>query len=409
MPYFEVTIRDARNAAITKTLSFDAASADIARQAATTPRWKPINTRQIANKPPGARTAKIRPLKGKPLVRFCKSVGSMIKNGVPLTDALYFYGDGETDPGLRVAIEGIRNRLKEGGEDPDAAFSASGRFDALFTGIVKAGSTGGVLGESFRAVAEHVQTQITLRGKLKKALLMPTIAIGVILMVFIGSQMKFVPQIEKTVKDTGVEPDPFSSFIFGLSHVVQFVGPILILLGIASILTLVFSKKVRSAVSRGLMKYWGLFRRMIYGFQQLLVVGTMDMLVSNKIGVESAVRAASGVVADEPLGRQLIEIATRYKSGATSLGDGLAKYTSMDKLVSHMVRAGEQTGTLEPQLKLLVATYKEQTDDAVEAFLTAASLVSVIVGAVLIGFTFIANMFPLIMLGPRLMESGLKH
>jgi type II secretory pathway component PulF len=97
---------------------------------------------------------------------------------------------------------------------------------------------------------------------------------------------------------------------------------------------------------------WRVAREMVMGLRQLMVVGTMGMIVRNGGSVLEALGCAGKVVGGTPLGSELGVVAEKYEQGFT-LAEAVRRFTSCDKAVSHMIGAGEKGGTLPEQLLLL--------------------------------------------------------
>ncbi len=405
MPFFEVTRRKIDDNTVTAALNYEAVSADVARQEATQKGWIVTNVRQLNAKPDSCRRVTVRYLKGKVLIRFCRSVGSMLNAKISMSDAIRFYAEGEEDHAVKSAFAVILEKIKTGTDVADA-FASSGRFDDMFVGLVRAGSAAGAVGDAFRSIAAHVETTQSFETRLRKALIMPTLAIVIVSGVFVFAQTTFLPQIAKTYADLKIEPDKFTAFALFVSRVTIVVWPFAAALVLAFVISLFFSGP-RNKLSGLMMRHWTLFRKMIMGFRQLLILGTLEMLIKNGIPVVEAVKAAARVVSGTPMKDELNDVARRYQTGSIKLGEGISKLTSCDRAVAHLIRAGEETATLESQLELLATMYKELAGDAVDTFVSVATFLATITACLLIGFTFAGSMLPMTLMGPKLMEAGM--
>ena len=405
MAYYEVTLRREDDVALSKVLHYEAPSGDVVRQSASKAQkgWVITSLSTVTERPDSLIKARVKKMGGKALVRMCRSMGSLLNAKIGMEDTLMFYCNGLEDKELREALSGIRERLKEG-VSADEAFAASGRFDAMLVGLIKAGSQSGMLGDSFRAVADRVQTTLNFQKKLKKALYTPCFVLLGIFNIFIFSQTTLTPQVENMMRDVGAKPDDFSALIFGLSHITKAVWPFAYLLLIAVGATLFFSAHIRELLITICIARWKVAREMVMGLRQLLILGTMGLIVRNGGSVIESLACAAKVVEGTAMERELKEVSGRYQQGF-ALSEGFRRFTSCDKPVAHMLGAGEKGGTLPEQLHLLAEMYEEQTADSMEIFVAVTSFITLFICCALIGFVFLGSILPTILMGPRMMNA----
>ena len=117
--------------------------------------------------------------------RFARTLGTMLKSGVPVLGAMAVVGDMMTNQIVAGWIERIADSVKRGGTIA-AAMTEHGRFPGLAIHMVRVGEETGRLEEMLLKVAETVEADV--RSDLKRVigLLEPTIILGMgILVAFI--------------------------------------------------------------------------------------------------------------------------------------------------------------------------------------------------------------------------------
>ena len=401
MPYYEVTLRDADSLT---TLNYEAPSGDVARQQAAraTPGKTVTSVRLLTERPGALLKANVKQVKNKDLIRMCRSMGSMLNARIGLEDTLAFYANGLEDDDLKEALLGIRDRLVNGSPAPEA-FANSGRFSEMFVGLVKAGTESATLGDAFRAIADMTSKTLEFRNRLKKALIVPTLVIFGVFNVFVASLTYQTPQLENMMNDMGAKPDPFSGFVFQLSHIVRAGWPFAYAVIAAVAATLFFSAKVREGLVSFIVSRWSVARHMVMGVRQLMILGTMNMVIKNGGSVADALSSASKVVAGTRIGEEIKLVAVKFASGLR-LEESFRRYSGCDKQVSHMIGAGEKAGTLAEQLGLLTEMYEEQTGDAMGIFVGASSFLTLLIATAMIGFVFLSSVLPTVLMGPKMLE-----
>src|ERR1700731_1066540 len=163
---------------------------------------------------------KATPFPRKQLIVLCNSVAAMLDAQIPLPRALEFYNARLTKEDLRLTLKSIAAAVDRG-DDNHKAFAATGRFDATFIGLVRAGTMASNLSAALRALARRLKTNAEFQTKLRKALLTPCGVLVFLWCLLIYSMTGLVPNVEKMLKDMRVEPDTFSAVGFGFSHFFQ--------------------------------------------------------------------------------------------------------------------------------------------------------------------------------------------
>src|SRR5881296_161021 len=99
--------------------------------------------------------------------RFARTLGTMLKSGVPVMGALAVVGDTMTNQAIGQAVERLGEGVKRGGTIA-AGMQAEGRFPALAVHMVRVGEETGRLEEMLLKVAETFENDV--RVELKRVL-----------------------------------------------------------------------------------------------------------------------------------------------------------------------------------------------------------------------------------------------
>jgi type IV pilus assembly protein PilC len=406
MPCFKVIQRSEKHPNREPRTKIIEASSDIlARAEAESMKgWVTTQVIPITGTPFNRTVAKVKFIKGRPLIEFCQTMASMLRAGIVPIDALGFYKEGLDDPVTLKTITGIVKRLRAGEQVP-SAFEKSGRFDDVFIGLVKAGYQTGQLDKALDAIASRTRTTMQFSAKLQKATLVPAICIGVSFLSFVLTEIFFIPIVEKQVNETGQQPDPFSAIVFWLSHALRSFWWVLVVLGVG--VAFVWGvKSMRERILQILMKRFRVLHNMIMGFRQLLFVSSMDMLTNNGIDVLGALETTLRVVRGMAMEGEFKAAYERHKKG-TPLAEALDNFTSCDRRISHLVRIGESSGTVETQFTFLRRLYEELTDSAMDKFAAISKFWMTTIALALIVFQFISVYWPILSAGLASIKSAL--
>jgi type II secretory pathway component PulF len=383
-----------------RTVKVVAPDSKSARQIAETEGWSAVQA--VAT----IETKKIRdtPFPRKPLIVMCKSLAAMLDAQIPLPKALEFYNAHLTREDLRLTLKSIAVAV-ERGDEVHKAFSATGRFDSTFIGLVRAGTMSSNLSGALRALARRMKINADFQSKIRKAILTPLCILAFLWLILIYSMTGLVPGVEKMLTDMHVEPDPFSGSIFIFSHFFTAVYVPTTIGIVVFALVLWRSLSFRTTIFTFLLNRWKLLRQIILGFRQLTFVGTFEMLLSNNVPISDALETCANTVKNTPLEKELMNVKKQMTLGL-NLGEAIRKYTTVDTQLSHMLEIGEKASNLTEQLRLLRDLYEEETEQRIEFFTGFVGVASKILTVSVIAMIYIGTYMPIILAGPKMMNSG---
>src|SRR3984893_8175601 len=344
------------------------------------------------------------PFPRKPLIVMCKSLASMLDAQIPLPKALDFYNAHLTREDLRLTLKSIAAAVDRG-DEVHKAFAATGRFDSTFIGLVRAGAMSSNLSGALRALARRMKINADFQSKISKALITPLAILAFLGLTLIYSMTGLVPNVEKMLLDMHCDPDPFSGAIFAFSHFYKIVYIPTTIGIIIFALACWRSMAFRTLIFTFLLKHWKLLRHIILGFRQLTFIGTFEMLLSNNVPISDALETCARTVKNTPLEKELLTEKSHMALGL-NLGAAIRKYTTVDTQLSHMLEIGEKASNLSEQLRLLRDLYEEETAQRIDFFTGFVGVASKILTVSVIGMIYIGTYMPIIMAGPKMMNSG---
>src|SRR5215472_601517 len=127
-------------------------------------------------------------VKAKNLAVFTRQFSVMIDAGLPLVQCLDILGNQEEDKNFAAVILQTRSDVESGASLADAMRKHPKTFDPLFTNMIAAGETGGILHTILKRLATYIEKAVKLAGQVKSAMIYPIaviciagIVVGVIL------------------------------------------------------------------------------------------------------------------------------------------------------------------------------------------------------------------------------------
>ncbi len=349
---------------------------------------------------------KIKPFSKKELVHLFRGVGSMLRAQINTSDALKYYSHGLPNKSMSEALDAVRVDI-ERGMNVHEAFRRIGRFNDTIIGLIQAGSDAGQLHEAFRALADRLTSEMHFQKALRKATLMPSVIISVLIGAFIVSQVKIVPQVEEMLSGVGATPDGLTAISFQISHFTQKTWWIFVSVIIASVVTIFRSKKIQAFILGLAMSRWRLLRLLIMSLRQMTFIGTIKLLHSNGINLAKSIRVSANSVKNTPFYHELRTAADKYEHSGVPLSTAFEKYTSVDQQVTHMLSIGEKSASLDMQLEMLSEMYEEDANNYMTTFAATVNFLVLIIAVLLIAAVFVGTFLPIFLMGPKMMESSI--
>lgn len=349
--------------------------------------------------------SKPKPFSKKELVGIFRGLGSMLRAQINTADALKYYAQGLNDKVIVDTLNAIREDIGAG-INVHEAFRRTQRFDDTIIGLIQAGSDAGQLHEAFRSLATRLTSEMKFKKALKKATLQPGVIIAVLIAAFIASQVKIVPQVEEMLDGVGAKPDGMTAISFAVSHFVQKIWVIFVIVAVTSGVIIAKVQKVQELLVGIAMSKWRLLRLLIMSLRQMTFLSTIKLLHSNGINLAKSIRVSANSVKGTPFYAELREAADKYENAGVPLSTAFAKYTSVDSQITHMLSIGEKSASLDAQLEMLTVMYEEDAENYMAIFAATVSFVVLIIAVTIIAGVFIGTFLPIFLMGPKMMNSA---
>lgn len=327
---------------------------------------------------------------------FTRQFSVMLDAGLPLVQCLEILGDQEEHKGFRSIINQVRTDVESGASLADSMRKHPKAFDDLYTNMVAAGESGGILDIILQRLSIYIEKLVKLKSQVKAALIYPTaiivIAAGVVFIIL----WKVIPVFSQLFSSLGSELPWITRLVIGASNFVADYVIWIVIVGIA----------LGVALSRWHETYRG--KRVIDGL--LLKIPVIGMLL-RKIAVARFCRTlatltASGVpildgleITAKTAGNAIIEDAVmavrKSVEEGKSVSEPLAQTKVFPSMVVQMINVGEQTGALDQMLSKIADFYEEEVDTAVAGLMKLIEPLMISVLGVVIGTIVTAMYLPL--------------
>jgi general secretion pathway protein F len=326
-----------------------------------------------------------------------RQLGVLLKAGVPLAEALGALVDQAEQPGLKRVLADVKTQVNEGSSLGDALARHGSTFEDLYVNMVRAGEASGSLDAVLFRLAEFLDAQNRLRGKIVSAMFYP-IAMSIIGIVIMGILMvTVVPKVTAIFQDTGRDLPWNTKLMIFISDIVAGWWWAMILAGIGS--WLLFRRWRRSPRGRAswdkmVLRLWviGPLARMIAISRFAKTLATM---LASGVPLLRALDIVKNILGNVTLTKVVEEAKESIKEGE-SIAAPLRRSGEFPPIVTHMIAVGERTGQLEPMLENVAASYDVETDMKIQRLTTLLEPVMILIMGGSVAFIVFSILMPIL-------------
>lgn len=338
-------------------------------------------------------------IKSKDLALFTRQFSVMLDAGLPLVQCLEILGQQQDNKFFQKVIFQTRADVEAGMTLADAMAKHPRAFEVLYTNMVAAGETGGILDVILQRLSTYLEKMVKLKGDVKSALIYP-IAVIVISIIVISIIMIVVIPAFKNIFEGLLGPGErlpwLTEVVVSLS---QFMASYWWLIAIVVGIT-VFGAKAWYKTEKGLHFIDGMTLKLPILGQILRKIAvarfsrTLSTLLSSGVPIleslEITARTAGNVIVSEAIQK----VRAGVEQGQTFV-EPLKASGVFPIMVSQMIGVGEQTGALDAMLSKIADFYEQEVDAAIANLLSLMEPAMIMFLGVTIGTIVIAMYLPL--------------
>jgi type IV pilus assembly protein PilC len=338
-------------------------------------------------------------IKSKELALFTRQFSVMLDAGLPLVQCLEILGQQQDNKFFQKVIFQTRADVEAGMTLADAMAKHPRVFELLYTNMVAAGETGGILDLILQRLSTYLEKMVKLKGDVKSALVYP-IAVIIISIIVITIIMIVVIPAFKNIFEGLLGPGErlpwLTEVVVSIS---QFMASYWWLMAIVIGLG-VFGLKTWYKTDKGLHTIDSIILKLpVLGpiMRKIAVARfsrTLSTLLSSGVPIleslEITARTAGNIIVSEAIQKVRVGI----EQGQTFV-EPLKASGVFPIMVSQMIGVGEQTGALDAMLSKIADFYEQEVDAAIANLLSLMEPAMIMFLGVTIGTIVIAMYLPL--------------
>jgi type IV pilus assembly protein PilC len=324
-------------------------------------------------------------VKLKQVAIFSRQFATMVNSGLPILRALAILAEQTENKELARVLNEARLDVEQGSSLSGAMGKHDHVFNNLYVSMVKAGETGGSLDSTLLALAEMIEREVRLRGKIKSAMTYPVAVVALVILIMSAMLLFVVPQFESIFSQLGgTLPLPTRGLMWMSDKFKSFWYVVLAGAIGGRFLFRRYKKTEKGRETVDTLKLRApVFGSLFHRTALSRFSSTLAMLMKSGVPILQALEIVSDTVNNKVIGKAITEVQLSVRDGE-SIAKPLTKYPVFPPMVVQMISVGEETGQVDNMLEKIAQFYDQEVEAAVDSLtsLIEPILIAVIGGCV---------------------------
>ncbi len=330
------------------------------------------------------------------LALFSRQFATLVNAGLTLIRALSIMEEQTEHPALAKVLTDVRLQVERGVALSEALNGYPKVFGHLYIAMIRAGEASGGLDRSLLSLAETMEKQVALRGKIKSAMAYPVTAMCIVVAIASAILLFIVPIFKGIYKTLGgTLPAPTLILVDISDAVVRFfpfvlVGLVLLVIAMRWFISrpdgrvLWDTTKLKVPIFGGLVRKTALSR----------FSSTLSALLRAGVPVLEALEITRETVGNVVVAKGIDSVIAGVKSGEP-FAAGLTGHPVFPSMVTHMISVGEETGALDDMLGKVSGFLDEEIERTVDALTSLLEPLMIVVLGGAVGAMVICLYLPM--------------
>ncbi len=330
------------------------------------------------------------------IVTLTRQLATMVSAGLTLSESMDILYEQEDNKRLKKALEEISDDVKGGLTLAQALARQSDIFSPLYINLVKSGEASGKLDEVLSKMADSLEKDREFRAKIKGAMIYPAVVMTMMLLVIIIMMVFVIPKLTGLYQESTLDlPLPTKILIATSGAFVNFWWLMLALITAAVILLKrwVATPGGSLGFDRMLLKF-PILGKIITNVTLTNFNRTFGLLAAAGIPLLSAINIVGDITENKVFKNALKDSYLGVERGL-NFSAQLSVLPIFPKIVSQMVRVGEETGKLDEIFYKLADYFEQESDNLVKNLTTAIEPIVLIILGIGVAFLVLSIILPI--------------
>lgn len=327
---------------------------------------------------------------------FTSQLAVMVRTSLPISESLELLAEQATNPAFKTILKDVEKKVGMGTALSSAFAAHPNAFDSIFTSLLAAGEAGGKLDVMLDRLAHHLDFRLAFQGKVRSALVYPTIVLLTGFMVVLFLLLFVLPTFRDIFGQLGVQLPLPTRILFLISDIVRGYWYVFLSMAVAALVA--FRVWLKLPANRlafdGFVLKLPVLGVLVRNIVLTRILRTMASMLESGVSILRILDLCKST-ADNSVFHELLEQATRDVRDGALLSKALARGRHIPAPVISMIATGERTGSLAEVISRVSDFYEAQTDSAIKDLFTALEPLFIIVLGFMVGGIAVSVLLPM--------------
>jgi len=335
------------------------------------------------------------------VAQMTRQLSALLKAGVPLLQALHMLSRSLPSEALTDVVQAVHDDVASGQSLHSALARHPQQFSGLYTSMVQAGESAGILDTLMERLANTLEKNEALRSQVRSALTYPLAVMVISAAVLVMILVFVVPVFQDVFKSFGAELPWPTQVVVALSHGLSTSGPWAVLAVCLGVWLW-----PQSAKGETKLKLWlnqRLLKAPVLGrLIQSAVVARWTQTLSALLAAGVPLAEALGPVAqacDHAVFARITVQLQRQVAQGSSLSEAMGRTGRFPPMIVQLCNTAEETGSMDTLLARAGSLMETELDDRIHALSSLLEPLIIVVLGGLIGGILVAMYLPIFRLG----------
>ncbi len=337
-------------------------------------------------------------LSSKQLALFTRQLASLTQV-TPLEEALRTISRQSEKDHVRKVISEAHSGVLEGQRLSEALRREPRSFPPLYRAMISAGESSGSLPDILERLADLLERQAEMRGKLLSALAYPIILALVAILVVTGLMVSVVPRVVEQFDDVDQQLPAITWAVMSISAFLA--DYYLAIFGILILLTFAFlfalrNENFRMAFDKSLLRL-PFIGRLIRDLNAARLARTLSTMVTSRLPLLEGLKLTRETVSNRVLRKANDDIVEAVRGGS-SLSGAMRATGAFPPLLVYLTAGGESAGQLDMMLSRAADYLEREFDNFTSAALSMLEPLIIVVMGGLVAVIILSILLPILQL-----------
>lgn len=330
------------------------------------------------------------------LSSLARQLSMLLHSGISALESVSILRDDAASADGKEILDGLYEQLETTGELAEA-MKQTGWFPDYFQKMTALGEQSGTLEETMASLASHYERQAALLANIRNALTYPLILLGMLFAILAVLVTQVMPVFEKVFAQLGIEMTGVTSTVFQLTHVLQGLSTVLLLLVLAAAVVSIAALQTSGGRARlsKLVLLLPAARKISLLTACAHFSDALSMALHCGLDVGESF-ALAGAISAQPLFQEQLKKAEALQQEGEEFVSSLCKAGIYSGMNARLLSIGFRTGDAEDALRDISIRTQEQAEDRLQNTIGRIEPTMTAILSVLTGLILVSVMLPLL-------------